>query len=128
MRTLFPARSLALHERLNDASLPDLCQVEIPIGASDGEGGRVVRWVPTGAPLSCRVSPAGTATERVLAEQVTTLARYLVVFGRGVEVPLGARLRAWVGGAELLLAPHGSNAPRSFEAQRKHECSLWRGQ
>lgn len=124
MRPLIPSRTRALHERLNEASMPDRCVIETRLSVDDGEGGATVTWVP-GTPLPCRVSPIGTAVERVRGEQVTEQARYSVVFARGTLIPLSGRIRADVGGSTLLLDPHGSNGPRSFEAQRKYECSLW---
>lgn len=124
MRPLIPSRTRALHERLNEASMPDRCVIETRLSVDDGEGGATVTWVP-GTPLPCRVSPIGSAEERVRGEQVAATARYALAFGRSVSVPLSARLRVTVDGETILLDPHGSNGPRSFEAQRKYECSLW---
>lgn len=126
MRTLMPARTRALHERMNDASLPELCVLELPTGAYDGEGGYPVDWAPS-ASLPCRVSPVGTSAERVVSDQIQAFSQYLVTFGRAVAIPLEARLRIDLEDEVLLLNPQGSNGPRSFEAQRQYVCNLWRG-
>ncbi len=125
MRPLFPSRSRALHERLNEANLPHACTVEVAgTRTTDDEGGSSAPWIPY-ATLPCRVSPIGTASERMQAEQVTPYGRYQVVFERATVIPLAARLTVEVDGETLVLNPHGSNGPRSFEAQRKYECSIW---
>lgn len=126
MRTLFPSRTLALHERQNEANLPHTCTVETKQSVDDGEGGSNVTW-PVTATLACRLSPLGTATERVQAGSVQGFARYLLVLEEATIIPLHSRVRVTIGEETLLLDPHGSNGPRSFEAQRKYECSLWGG-
>jgi hypothetical protein len=126
MRTLMPSRTRALHERLNEASLPHACTIETRERVDDGEGGKTGDWVP-GITLPCRVSPIGTAEERVRGEQLVATSRHVVVFQRATVIPLAARLSVVIDDATILLDPHGSNGPRTFEAQRKYECSLWQG-
>jgi len=127
VRPLFTSRTLAVLDRQNEANLPHLCQDEAQSAVDDGEGGELVEWVESGDPIACRVSPLGTAVERLRADQLQQDARYLVVFGAGVQVDPSARLRIDLDGEELLLDPHGSNGPRSYEVQRKYECGLWKG-
>lgn len=125
MRTLFPARTLALHAALNEADLPHTCTVQEPgTPVSDGEGGWATPWADL-ASLPCRLSPLGTATERMIAGQVAPKARFLVTFEAATVIPLNARLAVTIEEETLYLDPHGSNGPRSWEAQRKYECSLW---
>lgn len=125
MRTLFPSRTQALHARLNEADLPDSCEVEVPgPRVSDGEGGTTTPWVAL-ATLPCRVSPISTATERMQAARIQEVGRFVVTFARATVIPLSARLTVQVGDETLVLNPRGSNGPRTFEAQRKYECSLW---
>lgn len=128
MRTLFPSRSLALHRRLNDANLPDQCVVEVPVYTPDGGGGDTVAWEEA-MQLPCRVSPIGVPELYPKGEQYDPLARSKVIFQEAVQLPAEARLRiTFAHGEVLLLTPEGSNGPRSYEAQRKYECSLWKAE
>lgn len=127
MRPLFPSRTIALMERQNEANLPHTCQPEVLGSVDDGEGGQTIDWQVSGDPLPCRVSPLGSAVERVQADQVQAGARYLVVFETATVISPAARLKITIGAENLILDPHGSNGPRSYEAQRKYECSIWKG-
>lgn len=126
MRPLFPSRSLAVHRRQNTANLPHTCEIEKPVRTKDGKGGWNTTWMPEPTKYPCRVSPVRSG-ERVEAEKITGFASYQVVFDRGVAPGVGTRFRIFVGTESILLDPHGSNGPRSFEAQRKYECSVWGG-
>lgn len=128
MRTLFPSRTLGLHTRQNEANLPHLCQVQLNAEAvDDGEGGSTPGWLDSGSALPCRVSPVGSAEERLQADQIQADMRFVVVFEAATVIALNARLVITIGAETLKLDPDGSNGPRSYEAQRKYECSLWEG-
>lgn len=127
MSLQFPQAAIDLGRQLNEANLPDTCDVEMPVAVDDGEGGALVSWEAESEGVACRVSPLGSPEERIAAGMPVEDQMYSVVFAAKTELPVGCRLRVTSGTEDLLLDPMGSDGPRTYEMLRRYDCRAWKG-